>query len=75
MRTEQVIKRFFDEHQYTWKIDGEDLIPTEKDIEIFLDHAIRTLKDEPVGTRLTVGRLIVEKTNKSAEVYILAGEL
>lgn len=71
---EQIISNWFKKNQWTWAIGGGMNVPTEQDIQDALDEAARLLYDEPVGTQLSVGRLIIEKTASGHDVYMLAGE-
>jgi hypothetical protein len=56
-----------------WKVSGELITPSEEDIEKLLDEAAVKLFAEPVGTRFETGGLIVEKRNRSHDVYVMVG--
>lgn len=65
----------FDMLAHTWALkDGKQIIPTSNDMSLFMDEAVRNLHDEPVGTRLTSGRLIVEKLDTGYDIYVHVGE-
>lgn len=68
------IHDWFKTNKWTWKISGESVEPGLDDIEKMLDEAAKTLYDEPVGTQLEVGRLIVKKLHRGHEVYIFVDE-
>lgn len=59
----------------TWTLKGGKVIsPDEHDVEAFFDEAVKHLHTEEVGTRLTVGGLIIEKEeNNNYGVYVYAG--
>lgn len=56
-----------------WKLDSGFITPTEEIVERALDEAAKALYNEPVGTRLTVGGMIIERTNSGFEVYVMLG--
>lgn len=69
------IARIFRKNGWTWNIkDKSSIVPDEDDIEAALDEAARVLYNEPVGTQLEVGRLIVQKKHNGHDVYIFVGE-
>jgi len=57
----QELRKLFDEKQYRWRVNGRLKKPTVRDLEDTLDKIKGKLKDEPVGTWVYVGRLIVVK--------------
>jgi hypothetical protein len=66
-------KTFYD-NGWTWKLKGErHVVPDEYDIEAALDEAARMLYNEPVGTQLEVGRLIIKKQTRGHDVYVFVG--
>lgn len=71
---EQELSRLFRKNGWTWNLKGGSVIPEENDIQDALDEAARVLYDEPVGTQLEVGRLIVKKSPTGQDVYIYVGE-
>lgn len=68
------LAQWFLDHEFFWSLkNGVQRIPDEDDIQAALDEAARVLYDEPVGTQLEVGRLIVRKSERSHDVYVHAG--
>ena len=55
-------------NNYTWKIDGEDKVPTAEDIETAVERA-KVLLDEVGGGTLTVGHLVIAKMDADRDVY------
>jgi hypothetical protein len=58
---EEELKRLFDEKEYRWRVNGRLKKPTLRDLSDTLEKIKEKLKDEPVGTWLYVGRLIIVK--------------
>lgn len=57
-----------------WKLKNDDFIqPTEEDVQVALDAAAKELYTEPVGARLNLGGLIIEKTASDHVVYAYVG--
>lgn len=72
---ESEIAEFFARQGWTWHLKGDRIvIPSEKDVTAALDQAAVELYKEPVGTRLEVGRLIIEKKTLGHDVYMYVGE-
>lgn len=70
----EAIAKFFNERGWRWSFKGKGkIVPSEEDVEILLDEVANQLYDEPVGTQLQVGRLIIIKTDTGHEVYMFAG--
>ena len=69
-----LVNHIFVETGRRWKIGGAMLTPTEKDIEQALDAAAKMLYDEEVGSSLSVGGLIIEKTDNGFDAYVHVGE-
>ena len=68
------IARIFRKNGWTWNLrDKSSVVPDEDDIEAALDEAARMLYDEPVGSQLEVGRLIVKKKHQGHDVYLFMG--
>lgn len=67
------LEELFERNGYQWLVKGGQVVPDRYDFELFLEQAVKTLATEPVGTRLTSGRLIIEKTEYGHEVYALMG--
>jgi hypothetical protein len=71
---ESDIAKTFTDNGWKWKLKGgRHVIPTEEDVLAALDEAARMLYNEPVGTQLTVGRLIIVKKEIGHDVYLFAG--
>lgn len=71
---EEEIARVFRKNGWTWKLKKGTVVPDEGDVMDALDEAARVLYDEPVGTQLEVGRLIIKKTATGQDAYIYVGE-
>lgn len=71
---ESYIVSVFAREGWTWSLKGGvTKVPDELDVEHALDEAARVLYNEPVGTQLEVGRLIIKKLPRGHDVYIYAG--
>ena len=55
-------------NNYTWRVDGEDKVPTAEDIESAVERA-KELLDEIDGGTLTVGHLVIAKMDANRDVY------
>jgi hypothetical protein len=86
MHIEEELESFFLVHDYQWRIDGVLRYPTADDLRATIDRAVTTMYDEPEGTQLEVGRLIVKKSDDNGHiivkkhdsgfgVYVLVGEI
>lgn len=74
MRLEDELAATFTRNGWTWNLKGgKTVIPSSDDIEAALDEAARLLYNEPMGTQLEVGRLIIKKQPRGHDVYIYAG--
>ena len=69
-----LINHIFTERGHRWRVGGTLRIPSEEDIRKALDRAAGMLYSEPVGTTLTVGGLVIEKTHTGHDVYVHVGE-
>lgn len=56
---------------YTWKIDGEDVVPTRQDLQDYLDAASKRLED---GMQMQSGYLIIQTVAGKTDVYLYQGE-
>lgn len=75
MTIEDKLAEIFKAEGWHWNLKGgRRVIPTADDIQDALDEAARMLYDEPVGTQLEVGRLIVKKKRSGHDVYVYTGE-
>lgn len=62
--------------ELTWKIDGEQVIPTAEDIRQTLDKMIEKLYTEPVPSQMHLGRLIVHHWKQDHfDVYLQMGQI
>lgn len=74
MSLESDIATTFKDNEWKWRLKGGRYeIPSEDDILAALDEAARMLYNEPVGTQLSVGRLIIVKKEIGHDVYVFAG--
>ena len=69
----QMIVETFERIGHTWLVGGKDVQPTEDDVQRTLDAAVKRLYNEPVGYRLHVGGLIVEKRPHGHDVWVYLG--
>lgn len=60
---------------WTWKIDGEDLIPNEDDIQAVLDEAKRVLYASDEYNELQVGHLVFKREGEHLDVYFRVGDV
>ena len=74
--TETLINYVFTKRNHRWNLKGErvGIIPTETEITEALDEAARVLYDEPVGSRLEVGGLVIVKRPRTHDVYVYVGD-
>lgn len=71
---EITIAKWFKDNDFHWSLkDKGYIIPDEADVEAALDEAARVLYNEPVGSYLAVGRLIIEKLPDGHAVYMYVG--
>jgi len=72
---EQIISEFFADRGWTWNLKrGRMVTPSESDVQAALDEAAKQLYNQPVGTQLEVGRLIIQKKHTGHDVYVYVGE-
>ncbi|AXH69735.1 hypothetical protein HWB79_gp075 [Streptomyces phage LukeCage] len=70
------IKKLFDEKQYRWRVNGRLKKPTLRDLTDALEKIQDKLKDEPLGSWVYVGRLIVVKdVEGKLDVYVHHGTI
>lgn len=70
-----LIKSILEATDRMWSIKGKGyIVPNEDDIEKTLDIAAAQLYDRPVGTRLSVGGLIIERLPQGFDVYVHVGK-
>lgn len=70
----ELIQHIFDKTDRLWKLsDGAYIEPEISDIETVLDDVAAKLYAEPVGSRLTVGGMSIEKTETGFDVYVYVG--
>lgn len=74
-RTASELAKFFKEKQYKWRINDRLKVPSEADMLDTLEGIRSRLENEPVGTWLETGRLIVLKEDKTYDVYVLHAQL
>lgn len=74
LRIEDELAEWFEKNGWTWHLKGDrHVVPEPTDIEAALDEAARLLYNEPVGTQLEVGRLIIKKQPRGHDVYVFVG--
>lgn len=74
MNLEQELADTFERNNWKWNTKAKGpVVPTEEDIQAALDEAARVLYNEPVGSTLEVGRLIIHKKHRGHDVYVYAG--
>lgn len=68
------LAEYFETNRLTWNIDGEYRVPNATDIQMVVDKAVGMLYDEPSGSILEVGRLIIQKSTKTTfDIYVHFG--
>lgn len=70
---EKLIRYILQQTGRVWSGDDGDFLPDESDVQTVLDKAAEILYDEPVGTRLEVGGMIIEKQTTGFDVYTYTG--
>lgn len=50
------------------------MIPEAEDIKRVVDGAVKELTEEPDGSLIEIGRLIIQKNGKSIDLYLHIGE-
>lgn len=74
LRLEDELAAWFLKNGWTWHLKGgRNVVPSPDEIEAALDEAARLLYNEPVGTQLEVGRLIIKKQPRGHDVYVFVG--
>jgi len=74
MSLESDIAEVFEKHGWTWSVAGKgSIVPAEEDVLATLDEAARILYNEPVGSSIEVGRLIIQKKHRGHDVYVYVG--
>lgn len=74
MTIAEEIQQTFEKNMWEWNFSTGYRIPTVEEIEAVLDKAAVTLHEQPTGTQLEVGRLIIRKLHRGHEVYIYSGK-
>lgn len=71
---EKTVADWFKQNNFHWSLLNKGrVVPDEADVESVLDEAARVLYNEPPGTYLSVGRLIIERTESGHNVYMFIG--
>ena len=70
---ERIVTDVFHRIEHMWKSERLYFVPSEDDVRKVLDKAAETLYDEPIGTQLQTGGLIIEKAPKGYDVYVFTG--
>ena len=68
-----IVAGVFERIGHTWKTDQGDIVPSEQDVEQFLDRAAAALYDYSDGDRFESGGLIIDKTRHGHDVYVYVG--
>lgn len=71
---EQLISEVLDRINHLWKIGGELKQPSTEDVARVLDKAAGELYDRPIGTRLEIGGIIIDKQANGHTVYVYCGD-
>jgi hypothetical protein len=74
MAIESEIESLFIAKGYQWMIGGKRVFPTTEDIRSTIDRAVDELYDEPDGTQIEVGRLIIKKRDGHFDLFVMIGE-
>lgn len=70
---EERIARLLREQNFTWSLDTGFVSPTIQDVSTVLDEAAATLKDEPEGSILEIGGVLVIKKHSGYDTYCFTG--
>lgn len=60
---------------YEWSIAGEHRVPTQKEIEEFVQKAVDELAGHPNLTQMEFGRLIVKNNGSFCDIYVHVAEV
>lgn len=74
MSTADDIADHFVLRNWQWTFDGESRIPTSEEVAGNLDKSIAVLYNEPEGTSLQVGGMIIHKSAGHYDIYAHFGE-
>lgn len=74
MKIEDELETLFMAKGYQWNIGGSLTFPTAADIRSTIDRAVDELYDEPYGTQIEVGRLIIKQRGEHFDVFVMIGE-
>lgn len=74
-RISEELETLFMVKDYQWKIDGALRFPNADEIRQTIEKAMAELSDEPNGTQIEVGRLIIKKHSEGYAIYTLVGEV
>jgi len=70
---EMMVTDTFDKIGHRWNTDQGLVRVDDDDVTRVLDHAAKVLYNEPVGTRLSIGGLIIEKRATGHDIYVYLG--
>lgn len=74
MTIEDELADWFARKGWTWNLKGNGkVVPSAQEVESALDEAARLLYNEPIGSQLEVGRLIIKKQPAGHDVYVYVG--
>jgi hypothetical protein len=68
-----IVAGVFERIGHTWKTDQGLIVPSEQDVEIFLDNAASALYTYSEGDRFESGGLIIERTKRGHDVWVYVG--
>lgn len=57
----------------SWNIDGQSRVPSREDIQAAAQKMRARLADEPDGSTITMGHLLVQKLNGKYDLYLYLG--
>lgn len=66
---DQLHKQFV-ERGWTWKINGQDVVPTKQDLKDFFEEVNNRVPD---GSQMQAGRMIVQVIAGKTDVYLYQG--
>ncbi len=67
--------QIFQKQGYTWKIDGEPKQPTKEQLEDALNAMMMNLLENPDASQISMGRVMLVRSEQHFDVYVNVGEL
>ena len=72
--TPEKISNLYAESGWTWKVDGNNIVPDPQDIRDLFSAMVDAL-DSRGGDQIEYDRLLIRKTQDNMDVYVHVGEI